>query len=127
MITRRTEHMEKELLLETIERYLTGNMSPEEAIQFEQELSRRPSLLTFTEQHAELMEGLAAYGRQSKVRTLLDEVHRVHFSEAVPSESAQATPLTPSHRFHFTWRVAMVAATVAVLVSLGGVLAGQNF
>ena len=127
MITRRTEHMEKELLLETIERYLTGNMSPEEAIQFEQELSQRPSLLTFTEQHAELMEGLAAYGRQSKVRTLLDEVHRVHFSEAVPSESAQATPLTPSHRFHFTWRVAMVAATVAVLVSLGGVLAWQNF
>jgi S1-C subfamily serine protease len=126
---RRTEHMEKELLLETIERYLTGNMSPEEAIQFEEELSRRPSLLAFTEQHAEVMEGLSAFGRQSKLRALLDEVHRAHFSEtATPSsEPFEATKPIPAHRFHFTWRVAMVAASVAVLVSLGGVLAWQNF
>lgn len=121
--------MEKELLLETIERYLSGNMSPEDAILFEEELRRRPSLLTFTEQHAALMEGLSAYGRQSKVRTILDDVHNRTFTEPEPqaAETPYATPAAPSHRFHFTWRVAMVAATVAVLVSLGGVLAWQNF
>jgi S1-C subfamily serine protease len=105
--------MEKELRLEQIERYLFGEMSPEEMGAFEIELQQDPALLAFTEQHARVLEQMDFYFSRKKLKDTLKEIsneNRVPVVSMVP-------PAAKETRSKLHYRTVWVAAATAVLIS----------
>ena len=72
--------MKNEDKLEQIEKYLMGEMSPEDAVAFEHLLEKDEELLIFTENHAKMIESFMLMKDRQKLKNSMDKIHLHNFS-----------------------------------------------
>jgi serine protease Do len=108
--------MEELSILETVERYIRGEMLPEERVFFEQLRKDNPSVDQMVVEHTIFLSQLSGYGEQKEFKSQLHETHK----ELV--RSGEIKEQTPA-KLVFLWkkykRVVFVAATIAGITALG--------
>lgn len=108
--------MDRLQLLDTVERYLGNEMSPEERLSFEELRKTNPEVDLFVVEHSLFVNQLEKFGEQKSFRTTLHEVHNELVGKGVIRESA------PKAVLHQLWlkhkRVMAVAASIAGITTL---------
>jgi S1-C subfamily serine protease len=120
--------MKNEDKLEQIEKYLLGEMSPEDAVTFEQMLEKDEELLIFTENHAKMIEAFMLVRERQKLKNAMEKIHLHNFSfEKVDDKvgEADAEIDQPKVVKISYWKIASIAASVALIISLGAVFTFQ--
>ena len=120
--------MKNEDKLEQIEKYLMGEMSPEDAVAFEHLLEKDEELLIFTENHAKMIESFMLMKDRQKLKNSMDKIHLHNFSfekvEEKEDESFSEVGEIKEIKISY-WKIASVAASVALIISLGAVFTFQ--
>jgi len=120
--------MKNEDKLEQIEKYLLGEMSPEDAVAFENLLKQDEELLMFTENHAKMIESFMLIKERQKLKSAMEKIHLHNFSfekvEEKEEESFSDVQVAKEVKFSY-WKIASVAASVALIISLGAVFTFQ--
>jgi len=120
--------MKNEDKLEQLEKYLMGEMSPEDAVAFEKMLERDEELLIFTENHAKMIESFMLVKERQKLKNSMEKIHLHNFSfekvddkiEVVETKTQEPKVFKISY-----WKIASIAASVALIISLGAVFTFQ--
>lgn len=108
--------MQDNALLDAVERYINGEMLPEERMFFEHVRKTNPDVDQLVVEHTLLLDQFARYGEIHRLKTRLDDVH-----EAL-SQSGQIEQPSPA-KVTMLWkkykRVIGVAASIAGITALG--------
>jgi S1-C subfamily serine protease len=108
--------MEDTALLDAVERYINGEMLPEERLFFEHVRKTNPDVDQLVVEHTLFLDQFARYGEIHRLKTRLDDVH-----EAL-SQSGQIEQPRPA-KVTVLWkkykRVIGVAASIAGITALG--------
>jgi serine protease Do len=108
--------MEEISILETVERYIRGEMLPEERVYFEQLRKTNPAVDQLVVEHTIFLSELGAYGEQKQFKSQLHETYTDLVRSGDIKETAPA-------KLVFLWkkykRVVFVAATIAGITALG--------
>jgi S1-C subfamily serine protease len=108
--------MEDTALLDAVERYINGEMLPEERLFFEHVRKTNPDVDQMVVEHTLFLDQFARYGEIHRLKTRLDDVH-----EAL-SQSGQIEQPRPA-KVTVLWkkykRVIGVAASIAGITALG--------
>jgi serine protease Do len=108
--------MEELSILETVERYIKGEMLPGETVFFEQLRKDNPAVDQLVVEHTIFLGRLGSYGEQKEFKSQLNEVHKELVSSGEIKEVAPA-------KLVFLWKkykkVVFVAATIAGITALG--------
>ena len=108
--------MQDTTLLDAVERYINGDMLPEERLFFEHVRKTNPDVDQLVVEHTLFLEQFARYGEIHRLKTQLDDVH-----EAL-SQSGQIEQPSPA-KVTVLWkkykRVIGVAASIAGITALG--------
>ena len=103
-------------LLETVERYIAGQLSPEERLQFEHLRKTSPEVDQLVVEHTFFMRQLDHYGKMKKIRHSLNEVHADLASNGVITTPKPGGKLV--YLFHRYKRTAAIAASIAGITAL---------
>ncbi|HMH23329.1 MAG TPA: serine protease [Puia sp.] len=108
--------MEEIVMLDAIERYIRGEMLPEERVFFEQLRKSNPGVDQMVVEHTIFLHQLNAYGEQKEFVSKLNDIHTglVRSGEIKDTAPAKVTTLWKKYK-----RVVGVAASIAGVVALG--------
>ena len=108
--------MEEIVMLDAIERYIRGEMLPEERVFFEHLRKSNPGVDQMVVEHSIFLNQLNAYGEQKEFVSRLNDIHK----DLVGSgEIKEATPAKLATLWKKYQRVIGVAASIAGIVALG--------
>src|ERR1700733_15031313 len=108
--------MEEIVMLDAIERYIRGEMLPEERVFFEQLRKSNPGVDQMVVEHSLFLNQLNAYGEQKEFSARLGDIHKELVITGEIREKAPAKVLTLWKKYK---RVVGVAASIAGIVALG--------
>lgn len=108
--------MQETTLLDAVERYLRGEMTPEEQALFEHVRSTDPEVDQMVVEHSLFLEHLDRYGDTHRLKTQLNTVHRQLAAEGQIREPRPAIVVTLWNKYK---RVVFVAACIAGVTALG--------
>lgn len=110
--------MEDVIILETIERYLNGEMTPQEKTNFEDMCTKNPAIDQLVVEHKFFLPELDKFGSLLSYKQSLNEVQGKLADEGVISHSS----LNRKAKITYMWkkykRIVAVAATIAGIVSI---------
>jgi S1-C subfamily serine protease len=107
--------MQDTTLLDTIERYIRGEMSPEEKAQFEQLRNTNPEVDQLVVEHSLFMDKFAQYGVIQQFKNQLKDVHNQYVREGGIVEQRPAIVVTLWKKYK---RTVFVAASIAGITAL---------
>jgi len=108
--------MQENAILDAIERYLRGEMLPEEKVFFEHLRKTQPDIDQQVVEHTLFLNHLAQYGEISQFKSQLKEIHR-ELSDTGAIEKHRSAKVTVLWRKYK--RVVGVAASIAGITALG--------
>jgi serine protease Do len=120
--------MKNEDKLEQIEKYLMGELSPADAVAFEQMLEKDEELLIFTENHAKMIESFMLMKERQKLKNSMEKIHLHNFSfEKIEeeNENSENNDEGPKIIKISYWKIASIAASVALIISIGAIFTFQ--
>ncbi len=107
--------MQETIMLDAIERYIRGEMLPEEKVFFEELRKSNPAVDQMVVEHTLFLQEMTAYGEQKNFRAQLDEMHKGLVRTGEIKE-------VPPAKLVFLWkkykRVVWVAASIAGITAL---------
>jgi serine protease Do len=107
--------MQETIMLDAIERYIRGEMLPEERAFFEELRKGNPAVDQMVVEHTLFLQQMTAYGEQKDFKAQLNEVHRGLIRDGEIKETQPA-------KLVFLWkkykRVVWVAASIAGITAL---------
>ena len=108
--------MEDTALLDAVERYINGEMLPEERLFFEHVRKTNPDVDQMVVEHTLFLDQFARYGDIRRLKTQLDDVHEAlaQSGQIEQLRSAKVTVLWKKYK-----RVIGVAASIAGITALG--------
>ena len=110
--------MEDIQLLETVERYIRGEMKPDERVYFEQLRKTNPEVDQLVVEHTLFIHQMNEVGELRKFRSTLNEVH----TDLAEKGLINSDRLTGKSKVVYLWkrykRVAAIAATIAGVTTL---------
>lgn len=105
-------------ILEAVERYINGQMSPDERVYFEQLRKSNPEIDQAVVEHTFFLQQMNRFDETRKLKTLLNETH-IHLAEKGEIKSAR---LRGKARVVYLYnrykRVSMIAASIAGITAL---------
>jgi serine protease Do len=105
-------------ILEAVERYITGQMSPDERVYFEQLRKTNPEIDQAVVEHTFFLQQLNRFDDTKKFRNILDDTH-IHLAEKglikSPRLKGRAKVVYLYNRYK---RVSMIAASIAGITAL---------
>ena len=107
--------MQDTALLDAVERYIRGEMLPEEKEFFEHVRSSNPDVDQLVVEHSLFLEKFEQYGNTRQFKTNLNEVHRQLAQEGQIIETSPAIVVTLWKKYK---RVVFVAASIAGVTAL---------
>ena len=107
--------MQDTTLLDAVERYLRGEMTPEEKALFEHVRTTNPDVDQMVVQHALFLDQLDQYGEIRRIKTQLHDVHLHLSEEGAIEQPAHAIVVTLWKKYK---RVVFVAACIAGITAL---------
>jgi serine protease Do len=107
--------MQDTALLDAVERYIRGEMLPEEKEFFEHVRSSNPDVDQLVVEHSLFLEKFEQYGNTRQLKTHLNEVHRQLAEEGQIKEESPAIVVTLWKKYK---RVVIVAASIAGITAL---------
>lgn len=110
--------MDDILLLDTIERYLNGEMSPEEYEYFGQLRKNTPEIDQMVVEHNMFLHQMAGYSAHRNIKANLQEIHTTLLRRGDLNEGGE---LTPSGKIIQFWN--KYKRVTAIAASVGGVIA----
>lgn len=108
--------MQENAILDAIERYLRGEMLPEEKLFFEHLRKTQPDIDQQVVEHTLFLNHLAQYGEISQFKTQLKEVHKELSADGSIEKPRQAKVVVLWKKYK---RVIGVAASIAGITALG--------
>ncbi|HEY4060575.1 MAG TPA: serine protease [Puia sp.] len=108
--------MQDEAIIDAIERYLRGEMLPEEAAFFEHLRKTQPEIDQQVVEHTLFLKQLTQYGEISQLRTQLKEIHQDLSASGGIEKPRPAKVVVLFHKYK---RVIGVAASIAGVTALG--------
>ncbi len=106
-------------MLDTVERYIRGEMNPDERLQFENLRKTSPEIDQLVVEHTLFLQQLNHFGERKAIRSSLHEIH-TKLTEEGKIDSMQ---LTGKAKVLYLWkryrRVAAIAAVFAGITTLG--------
>lgn len=108
--------MQETTLLDAVERYLRGEMSPEEHVLFEHVRDTDPEVDQMVVEHSLFLEHLSRYGDTRRLKTQLNAVHRQLAENGQIEEPRTGIVVTLWNKYR---RVVFVAACIAGITALG--------
>lgn len=103
-------------ILETVERYINGQLSPDERVRFEALRKANPEVDQMVVEHTFFMQQLDRFGQTRKLRNKLTEVHTDLASKGLIAEPGSRAKVV--HLFHRYKRTAAIAASIAGITAL---------
>jgi serine protease Do len=103
-------------LLETVERYISGQMGPDERMQFESLRKTNPDVDQLVVEHTFFMRQLDRHGQTKKLRNRLAEVHTDLAAKGFITPPASRAKII--HLFNRYKRTAAIAASIAGITAL---------
>ena len=108
--------MEELNMLESIERYIHGEMLPEERVFFEELRKNNPGVDQMVVEHTVFLHQMEKYGDRKNLKSTIEEVH----NELFESGQIKQTQETKVVRLWIKYRkVIAVAASIAGITALG--------
>ena len=107
--------MQDTTLLDAVERYLRGEMTPEEQALFEHVRNTNPEVDQMVVEHSLFLEQLNQYSDSRRLKTQLNDVHRQLAETGAIEQSRPAIVVTLWNRYK---RVVFVAACIAGITAL---------
>jgi serine protease Do len=107
--------MQENTLLEAVERYIRGEMLPEEKLFFEQVRSTNPDVDQLVIEHTLFLKQLAQYGETARLKARLHDVHEQLSETGEIGEGRPALVVTLWKKYK---RVVFVAASIAGITAL---------
>ena len=107
--------MQDTALLDAVERYIRGEMLPEERQFFEHIRNSNPDVDQLVVEHTLFLEQLNQYGETHRIKTQLSDVHRQMVEEGEINEQRPAIVVTLWNKYK---RVVFVAASIAGFTAL---------
>ena len=107
--------MQETAMLDTIERYIKGEMLPEERVFFEQLRKSNPSVDQMVVEHTIFLNQMDKFGERKNLKETLDQVHRQLFDSGVIKNQQDEKVVRLWKRYK---RVVAVAASIAGLTAL---------
>jgi serine protease Do len=108
--------MQDTALLDAVERYIRGEMLPEEKEFFEHVRSSNPDVDQLVVEHSLFLEKFEQYGNTRQFKSNLNEVHRQLAEEGQIKEQSPAIVVNLWKKYK---RVVLVAASIAGITALG--------
>jgi serine protease Do len=108
--------MEDTALLEAVERYIRGEMLPEEKEFFEHVRKTNPDVDQLVVEHSLFLDRFAQYGKIHRLKSQLNDVHRQLSASGQIEQARPATVVTLWKKYK---RVIGVAASIAGITALG--------
>jgi len=107
--------MQETIMLDTIERYIRGEMLPEERVFFEQLRKSNPDVDQMVVEHTIFLNQMNKYGERRTLKNSLEEIHNKLFESGAikASEGVKVVRLWKKYK-----RVIAVAASIAGLTAL---------
>lgn len=110
--------MEDITILEAVERYITGQMSPDERVYFEQLRKSNPEIDQAVVEHTFFLQQVNRFDETRKFKSLLNDTH-IHLAEKGEIESPRLTGRARvAYLYNRYKRVSMVAASIAGITAL---------
>lgn len=111
--------MEDQLLMEAVEKYIRGEMSPEEVLHFENLRKTNPEVDQLVVEHTLFLQQLNNFGERKDFTTTLHHVHsdldnKGEINTGLPKGKAKVVYLWNRYK-----RVAAIAASIAGITTLG--------
>ena len=72
--------MQDNTLLDAVERYLRGEMTPDEKSSFEHLRNTNPDVERLVVEHSDFVEQFVRHGETTRIKTRLNEVHEIYMS-----------------------------------------------
>jgi len=107
--------MQDTTLLDAVERYLRGEMSPEEKALFEHVRNTNPEVDQMVVEHSLFLEHLNQYGEARRIKTQLNDIHHRLAETGQIEQSRPAIVVTLWNKYK---RVVFVAACIAGITAL---------
>ncbi len=108
--------MDDNKILEAVERYLSGEMTPDERASFENLRKSNPEIDQLAVEHAFFLQQIGRYGDVRKLKATLNETHLHLMDEGAIKAPAQKGGLV--YLFHRYKRTAAIAASIAGITAL---------
>jgi serine protease Do len=108
--------MEDTALLEAVERYIRGEMLPEEKEFFEHVRKTNPDVDQLVVEHSLFLDRFAQYGKIQRLKSQLNDVHRQLSASGQIEQARPGTVVTLWKKYQ---RVIGVAASIAGITALG--------
>ena len=108
--------MEEMVMLESIERYIRGEMLPEERVFFEELRKNNPGIDQMVVEHTVFLHQMEKYGDRKNLKSTLQDVHNELFEsgQIKQTQETKVFSLWPKYR-----KVIAVAASIAGITALG--------
>jgi serine protease Do len=107
--------MQDILMLETIERYVRGEMLPEERVFFEQLRKVNPAVDQLVVEHTLFLNQVSQFGDRKGLKSMLQEIHDTLVSEGTIPDASQSKVLKLWRKYK---KVVAVAAFIAGVTAL---------
>ena len=104
-------------IIETIERYLGGDMNPDEKKVFEELRKSNAEIDQMVVEHTLLMQRMKRYGERNKLRKTLQKIHNSLSAQGKIENGKQQGKLV--YLFHRYKKVAAIAAVIAGVTTIG--------
>src|SRR5260221_1146179 len=108
--------MQEITMLDAIERYIRGEMLPEERVFFEQLRKSNPSVDQMVVEHTIFLNQMHQYGERKELRSDLNEIHQGLVQAGEIREDSPAKLITLWKKYK---RVVGVAAAIAGITAVG--------
>jgi S1-C subfamily serine protease len=108
--------MQEMVMLDTIERYIRGEMLPEERVFFEQLRKSNPAVDQMVVEHTIFLDQMSKYGETKNFRTSLEDIHNELFESGAIKENSTAPVVRLWRKYK---KVVFVAASIAGVTAVG--------
>jgi len=108
--------MQETVMVDTIERYIRGEMLPEERVFFEQLRKNNPAVDQMVVEHTIFLNQMNKYGERKNFKSALHEIHNKLFESGAIKEESGAKIVKIWKKYK---RVIAVAASIAGITALG--------
>ncbi|MBS1599113.1 MAG: trypsin-like peptidase domain-containing protein [Bacteroidetes bacterium] len=108
--------MQEIVMLDTIERYIRGEMLPEERVFFEELRKNNPAVDQMVVEHTIFLNQMNKYGERKNFSTTLHDIHNELFEAGAIQEKSEAKVVRLWRKYK---RVLGVAASIAGITALG--------
>ena len=108
--------MQETVMLDTIERYIRGEMLPEERVFFEHLRKSNPDVDQMVVEHTIFLNHINKHGERKNLKEVLNEIHNELFETGAIRENSGARVVKLWKKYK---RVVLVAASIAGVTALG--------